>query len=99
MRLSREIRLGLVAAVQTLLTLALFPCSCFPQASATGEQPRRVTLTEEGREFVASSLKRLSLQEKIGQMLQVRYFADYPDFESTEYRQLREALRRYHIGS
>ena len=32
-------------------------------------------------------------------MLQVRYYADNPSFESLEYKQLRVRLQKYHIGS
>lgn len=46
------------------------------------------------------TLKTLTLEEKVGQLLQVRYYADYSSLDrSVEYRKLREAVRRYHIGS
>jgi hypothetical protein len=45
------------------------------------------------------TLKRLTLEEKVGQILQVRYFADYQNFDSAEYRFVRDEIRKYHIGS
>lgn len=45
------------------------------------------------------TLRALSLEEKVGQMLQVRAFADYEHFDTPEYQALRSELLRYHIGS
>jgi beta-N-acetylhexosaminidase len=56
-------------------------------------------MSKDGREWAQQTLAGLSLEEKIGQMLQVRYYADYSDFESSEYMHLREELQKYHIGS
>jgi len=43
--------------------------------------------------------KRAHIRRKSGQMLQVRYYGDYPNYDSVEYRDLREKLHNYHIGS
>ena len=45
------------------------------------------------------TLKSLSLEEKVGQMLDIRYFTDFQNFDSDDYRQFRDLLRKYHIGS
>jgi len=44
-------------------------------------------------------LTRLSLEEKVGQMLQVRYYADNEDFSGVEYKSIRDQVQKYHIGS
>jgi len=44
-------------------------------------------------------LNSLSLEEKVGQMLQVRTYADYGSFEDPEYKHVQEELEKYHIGS
>jgi beta-N-acetylhexosaminidase len=41
----------------------------------------------------------MSLAEKIGQMLSVRYFMDFENFDSDAYKQFRDQLQKYHIGS
>jgi beta-N-acetylhexosaminidase len=56
------------------------------------------TNSQRGR-WVERMLGQLSLEEKVGQMLQIRYYADYNDFESSEYRQVRDQIEEYHIGS
>ncbi len=56
-------------------------------------------LTKDGRAWVEKTLKKLSLEEKVGQMLNIRYFTDFQNFESDAYKQFRDMLRQYHIGS
>ena len=56
-------------------------------------------LTAKGRAWVQQTLKTLTLEEKVGQMLQVRYYADYKDFDSYDYKALRDDLQKYHVGS
>jgi beta-N-acetylhexosaminidase len=60
-------------------------------------KPVRPTL--EGRKWAEQTLKQLSLEKKVGQMLQVRYYGDYKDFNSEGYRQVRDEVQKYHIGS
>ena len=57
------------------------------------------SLAASDRQWVEETLARLTLEEKVGQMLQVRCFADYKSFDRGDYLQLRDALRKYHIGS
>jgi beta-N-acetylhexosaminidase len=52
-----------------------------------------------GQQWVEETLKKLSLEEKVGQMLQFRCFEDYPGFNSAEYQYLRAQLQKYGVGS
>jgi beta-N-acetylhexosaminidase len=56
-------------------------------------------LTKQDQEWVDETLNGLSLEEKVGQMLQVRCYADYASLESADYKSLRDELQKYHIGS
>jgi len=58
-----------------------------------------VQLTSEGNKWAEKTLKKLSLEEKIGQMIQIRAYADFLNVESDEYRQVRDAIKKYHLGS
>jgi beta-N-acetylhexosaminidase len=58
-----------------------------------------VELTKDGRHWVDQTLKKLSLEEKVGQMLSVRYYTDFQNFNSEGYRQFRDQMQKYHIGS
>ncbi|HZD93315.1 MAG TPA: glycoside hydrolase family 3 N-terminal domain-containing protein, partial [Candidatus Sulfotelmatobacter sp.] len=58
-----------------------------------------VELTQEGRRWVEQTLKKLSLEEKVGQMLSIRYFTDFQNFASDGYLQFRDQMQKYHVGS
>jgi beta-N-acetylhexosaminidase len=58
-----------------------------------------VELTKDGRHWVDQTLKKLSLEEKIGQMLSVRYYTDFQNFNSDAYKQFRDQMQKYHLGS
>jgi len=56
-------------------------------------------LSSQGQAWLEETLSRLSLEEKVGQMLQLRFYLDYKDFDGGEYKVLREQIKKYHIGS
>jgi beta-N-acetylhexosaminidase len=58
-----------------------------------------VQSTKESRRWAEQTLKKMTLEEKVGQMLNVRYFTDFQNFDSDGYRQFRDQMRKYHIGS
>jgi beta-N-acetylhexosaminidase len=62
-------------------------------------QPGPVRLDSEGRRWVEHTLKKMSLEEKVGQMLNIRYYTDFQNFDSDSYRQFRAQLQKYNIGS
>ncbi len=62
-------------------------------------QPGPVRLDSEGRRWVEHTLKKMSLEEKVGQMLNIRYYTDFQNFDSEAYRQFRAQLQKYNIGS
>jgi len=72
---------------------------CLARAKANQESPGPTRLSQDGRRWVIDKLKGLSLEEKVGQMLQVRYFGDYKEFSRPAYTSLRDQLQKYHIGS
>ncbi len=87
------------ARLSIVFTLVLVPCISFAQAKLIKDRIRPVERTTEGHEWAEQTLKGLSLEEKVGQMLQVRYFADYRSFDTYEYKYVRDELEKYHIGS
>ena len=62
-------------------------------------KPGLVQPTKETRRWAEQTLKRLTLEEKVGQMLNVRYFTDFQNFASDSYRQFRDQMQKYRIGS
>jgi beta-N-acetylhexosaminidase len=87
------------ARLSIAFTLVLVPYIFFAQARLIQDADRPVEGTTESHEWAKQTLKELSLEEKVGQMLQVRYFADYSNFDAYEYKYLRAELQKYHIGS
>ncbi len=58
-----------------------------------------VQLTEDGDKWAEKTLKSLSTEEKIGQLLMVRALAEFQNVESADYQKLRSDIQRFHIGS
>jgi beta-N-acetylhexosaminidase len=58
-----------------------------------------VQLTSDGNKWAEKTLKKMSLEEKIGQVIQIRAYADFLNVESDEYRQVSDAIKKYHLGS
>jgi beta-N-acetylhexosaminidase len=79
--------------VLLVLTTLTMPCL------AADLKPGPVKATKESRRWAEQTLKRLTLEEKVGQMLNIRYFTDFQNFEAENYLQFREEMRRYHVGS
>src|SRR5258708_31800661 len=77
------------------LLMLSWPCV----AGETYSTASPVRLTPAGRNWVELTLKKLSLEEKVGQMLNIRYFTDFRNFGDDDYRAFRDQLRKYHIGS
>jgi beta-N-acetylhexosaminidase len=80
-----------------ILCISLPALSC--AASEPSSQPGPVKLTAEGRRWAKQTLKKLSLEEKVGQMLSLRYFTDFQNVDNDAYKQFRDQMRRYHVGS
>ncbi len=88
---------SLLRAIACLvLSITLLPCHAAEKKYSTA-QP--VELTKDGRHWAEQTLKKLSLEEKIGQLFCTRYYMDFENFESEDYVRFRDQLQRYHIGS
>ncbi len=78
-------------------------CACLLASLVEAEdhfsKAEPVQLTNDGRRWVEKTLKHLSLEEKVGQMLNVRYFTDFQNFSSPDYQRFREQMQKYHLGS
>jgi beta-N-acetylhexosaminidase len=83
--------------------LAGFMCACLltPSLGAADRfsKVEPVRITADGQRWVERTLKSLSLEEKVGQMLNVRYFTDFQNFDSAGYQQFRDQMQKYHLGS
>src|SRR5579871_420786 len=71
-----------------------FPLSAKDKHPKSGN-PR----TEKGDRWAEKTLRKLSLQEKVGQVFMVWCRAGFLNIDDPEYLQLRDAMQRYHVGS
>jgi len=49
--------------------------------------------------WATQTLKGMSLEDKVGQMLQIRFVGDYASLTSPEFIAVRDEMNQYHIGS
>jgi len=89
------------------LVLSLVVCACVVPAYAALKDKDKdrfnesgpVQLTRDGDKWAQKTLKKLSLEEKIGQLIMVRALAEFQNVESPAYTNLRDDIRKYHLGS
>ncbi len=81
------------------LFVVILLLSCFAQAAEKFQKVAPVQLTADGRKWAQKTLHKLSLEEKVGQMFMIQVRAQFMNLSGPEYTQLRDTIRRYHIGS
>jgi beta-N-acetylhexosaminidase len=84
--------------------LAVVVSGMFPGiAQQTNKQPLRgepITTTTKAQEHWAErTLKRLTLEEKVGQMIEVRGIMGFYNADDPEFKQLIADIRKYHLGA
>src|ERR1700722_11157094 len=58
-----------------------------------------IHLTHNGEKWAEKTLHKLTLEEKVGQVFMIWCRASFLNVENPEYRQLRDAMDKYHVGS
>src|SRR5690348_14874420 len=82
-----------------LLGLFLATLSSVALAADHYSKADPVELTKDGRRWAERTLKKLTLEEKVGQMFGVRYYLDFENFTGDSYQQFREQMQKYHFGT
>lgn len=68
--------------------------------SAKDKHPKPVSArAERGNKWAEKTLRKLTLQEKVGQVFMVWCRAGFLNVDDPEYLQLRDAMQKYHVGS
>ncbi len=78
------------------LVLALAVCLAVP---AFGKEKRAHAAPARNDKWAERTLRRLTLEEKIGQVFMIWCRASFLNAENPEYLQWREAMDKYHVGS
>ncbi|MGZ4825750.1 MAG: glycoside hydrolase family 3 protein [Terriglobales bacterium] len=84
--------------------IALF--ACLASSAAAKDKDRKakfqvygpVRLDRDGEKWAQKTLKKLTLEEKIGQVLMVWSRAEFLNVNSAEFLRLRDITRKYHLG-
>jgi beta-N-acetylhexosaminidase len=78
------------------LTFLVFSVSAFAKPKF---QPLPVKLDREGEKWAQKTLRKMPLEEKIGQLFMVWTRAEFLNSNSAAYLQLRDEMNKYHVGS
>ena len=70
-----------------------------PAFSKSKYQPLPVRLDRDAEKWAEKTLKKLSLEEKVGQLFMIWTRAQFLNVNSPEYAQLRDNMNKYHVGS
>ena len=76
------------ATRRIILGFAVLLWALLAQAQSQQVESTPQLITNQGKEWIDETLKGLSLEEKVGQMLQVRCYADYASLDSADYKSL-----------
>jgi beta-N-acetylhexosaminidase len=81
-----------------LLTLAL-TTAAFAKDKEKYQHPGPVHLTPAGEKWAQKTLRKLTLEEKVGQVFMIWCRASFLNVENPEYLQWLEEMQKYHVGS
>jgi beta-N-acetylhexosaminidase len=82
-----------------MLALLMWVVVCPAVAKDKYQQPQPVHLDREGEKWAEKTLRKLSPEEKVGQLFMIWVRAEFLNVASPEYLQLRDTMRKYHLGS
>jgi beta-glucosidase-like glycosyl hydrolase/CubicO group peptidase (beta-lactamase class C family) len=81
------------------LALAVLATFCLMTPSARAQKNSRTKIQPPASaSWVEQTLKKMSLREKLGQMLMVSYFGAFSSVESSEYKEILRQVTENHVG-
>ncbi|MGH9513646.1 MAG: glycoside hydrolase family 3 protein [Terriglobales bacterium] len=82
--------------VWVVLSVLFVPVSF---AKTKYQQPGPIHLDHDGQKWAQKTLRKLSVEEKVGQLFMIWVQARFLNAGNPEYLQIRDTMRKYHIGS
>jgi beta-N-acetylhexosaminidase len=82
-----------------LLLLAAFFVVVLSASAKSKYQPLPARLDREGEKWAEKTLRKLSVEEKVGQLFMIWVRADFMNVDSPLYAELRDSMNKYHVGS
>src|SRR4051812_31479155 len=81
-----------------MLRLAMVVALVCAAEAARGQKADPLALDAQGERWVASTLAKMSLDDKVGQLLVSSFGSDYLSTDSNEFDALARAVHDYHVG-
>jgi beta-N-acetylhexosaminidase len=82
-----------------LLFFVVLGACCAPGFAAEKfQQPGPVALDKDGEKWAQKTLKKLNVEQRVGQVLMMQAPAEFMNVAGTEYARLRDIIQRYHLG-
>ncbi len=85
------------------LTFCCLPLIVLACSGAFGkekpQQPGPIHLDRDGEKWAEKTLRKLSTEERVGQLFMAWVRAEFLNVDSPEYLQLRDQIQKYHVGS
>jgi len=85
--------------LSAIILALIFALPAFAAVKGKPAHTAPIRLTRERQKWAEITLRRLTLEEKIGQVFMIWCRASFLNVESPEYLQWREAMKKYHVGS
>ncbi|HYM74416.1 MAG TPA: glycoside hydrolase family 3 N-terminal domain-containing protein [Candidatus Dormibacteraeota bacterium] len=86
--------------LKTAAVVSLALILCLPAfAKDKHQHSSPVHRTSSGDKWAEKTLRKLTVEEKVGQLFMIWCRASFLNVESPEYLQLRDAMQKYHVGS
>src|ERR1051325_11928883 len=63
------------------------------------QKPGPLHLDRDGEKWAQKTLRKLSPEEKVGQLFMIWVRAEFLNLDSTQYAALRDSMNKYHVGS
>jgi beta-N-acetylhexosaminidase len=82
-----------------LLPLVLIILLTAASAKDKYQHPGPISVTPTGDKWARKTLRRLTLEEKVGQVFMIWCRASFLNAENPEYLQLLDSIKKYHVGS
>jgi beta-N-acetylhexosaminidase len=83
-------------ALLAVLALAL---PAFAKDKEKYSKPAPIHVTKDGEKWAEKTLRKLTPEEKVGQVFMIWCRASFLNVENPEYLQWRDAMQKYHVGS
>ena len=79
--------------------VSLFALSAIAFEQQPVAEPLAQHLNKDAEKWVEKTLKSMSTEEKVGQLIQVRGYFEFENAQDPNYLQLHDELKKFHIGS